>query len=159
MLAPSRREPQGGGVKKPLRISLGTDHAGWPLKEAIKTWLLEHGHAVEDFGTHGPESVDYPDYCRPAGEAVASGQCDLGIVFGGSGNGEAISANKVRGVRCGLAWSVPSARLTRRHNNANVLALGARMMSEAEGIAAVQAWLEAEYEGGRHDRRLAKLEP
>jgi len=140
-------------------IALGSDHAGYRLKEAIKAHLLKSGYSVTDYGTDSEEAVDYPDYCRPAASSVAQKKSDLGIVFGGSGNGEAIAANKVRGIRCALCWNVESARLARQHNNANVIALGGRMVSEALGISIVDTWLESEFEGGRHQRRIDKLEP
>jgi ribose 5-phosphate isomerase B len=140
------------------KIALGADHAGYKLKEAIKAHLQSKGCAVVDFGTDSEAPVDYPDYCRPAAESVACGDCDCGLVFGGSGNGEAMVANKVVGVRCGVCWNVESARLTKEHNNANVIALGGRMVSEAEGIAIVDAWLNAAFQGGRHQQRIEKIE-
>ncbi|TAN43621.1 MAG: ribose 5-phosphate isomerase B [Nitrospirae bacterium] len=139
-------------------IALGTDHAGFHLKEVIKAHLSAKGYVVADFGTDSDEPVDYPDFIRPAAESVARGESDLGIVFGGSGNGEAMVANKVRGIRCGVCWNVASARLSKKHNNANVISLGARMMTAEEGIGIVDAWMEAEFEGGRHQRRLEKME-
>ena len=140
-----------------MKIALGTDHAGYRLKEAIKTHLTESGYEIIDFGTDSETSVDYPDYIVPAAECVSSGEADLGIVFGGSGNGEAIAANKVRGIRCAVCWSEWSARLAKTHNNANVIALGGRVVSEAQGIEIVDAWLTSEFEGGRHQRRIDKL--
>ena len=106
------------------RIALGTDHAGYQLKEVIKAHLKLKGYDVVDCGTYSEEPVDYPDYVRPAALSVAKGESDFGIVFGGSGNGEAMVANKVKGIRCGLCWNEESARLTKEHNNANVIALG-----------------------------------
>ena len=140
------------------KIALGTDHAGFRLKEEIKSHLILKGYEVVDFGTDSEAAVDYPDFCRPAAQSVARKECDLGIVFGGSGNGEAMAANKVSGVRCGLCWNVESARLTKEHNNANVIALGGRMVTAAEGVAIVDAWLDAEFQGGRHQQRIDKLE-
>ncbi|MGE9267181.1 MAG: RpiB/LacA/LacB family sugar-phosphate isomerase, partial [Verrucomicrobiales bacterium] len=105
-------------------FSLGSDHAGYRLKEAVKAHLLALGHEILDFGTDSEESCDYPDFVRPAAEAVADGRAELGLVFGGSGNGEAIVANKVKGVRCGLCWDLWSAEMTKKHNQANVIALG-----------------------------------
>lgn len=142
----------------PLKISIGTDHAGFPLKAPIIAFLQSRGHEVLDFGCDSTESCDYPDYIRPAAEAVASGQADCGIVLGGSGNGEAIVANKVRGVRCGLCWDEWSAQMTKQHNNANCIAIGARPVPEALALKIVAAWLDAEYEGGRHQRRVEKIE-
>ena len=142
----------------PLKISIGTDHAGFPLKAPIVHLLEARGHEVIDFGCDSTESCDYPDFIRPAAEAVASGEADCGIVLGGSGNGEAISANKVKGVRCGLCWDEWSARLTKQHNNANCIAIGARPVPEAMALKIVAAWLDADFEGGRHLRRIEKIE-
>ncbi|MDA1065827.1 MAG: ribose 5-phosphate isomerase B [Verrucomicrobia bacterium] len=140
------------------RIAIGTDHAGFQLKEVLKAHLEENGYEVDDFGTNSPASVDYPDFIRPAAESVASGKNDLGIVLGGSGNGEAIVANKVAGIRCGLCWNEASARLTKEHNNANVISIGARMVTPETAKAIVDTWLNASYEGGRHQARLDKIE-
>lgn len=140
------------------KIALGTDHAGYALKETIKTHLRQAGYEVVDFGTDSLEAVDYPDYCRPVAESVARGECLLGIVFGGSGNGEAMVANKVPGIRCGVCWNVASARLTKEHNNANMIAIGGRMVSMQAGIEIVDAWLNAVFEGGRHQQRIDKID-
>lgn len=140
------------------RIALGTDHAGYELKEILKAHLEENGYEVDDFGTDSPESVDYPDFIRPAAESVASGENELGIVLGGSGNGEAMVANKVSGIRCGLCWNEASARLTKEHNNANVISIGARMVTPELAKTIVDTWLGATYEGGRHQARLEKIE-
>ena len=140
------------------RIALGSDHAGYKLKERIKNHLKSKAYTVVDYGTHGVEPVDYPDYVRPAAESVSKGENDLGIVFGGSGNGEAMVANKVKGIRCGVCWNEESAQLTKEHNNANIIALGERMLSEKEAIRIVDAWLNAEFKGGRHLRRIEKIE-
>jgi ribose 5-phosphate isomerase B len=140
------------------RIALGSDHAGYKLKEKIKNHLKSKAYIVVDYGNNSDEPVDYPDYIRPAAESVSNGENDLGIVFGGSGNGEAIVANKVRGIRCGLCWNEESARLTKEHNNANMIALGERMLSEEEAVRIVDAWLNAEFKGGRHLRRIEKIE-
>ncbi len=139
------------------KIALGTDHAGYKMKEAVKAYLNEKGYEVIDLGTNSEEAVDYPDYIRPAAESVAQGDCDCGVVFGGSGNGEAMVANKVVGIRCGVCWNVESARLTKEHNNANVIAIGGRMVSEAEGLEIVSTWLNAEFQGGRHQKRIDKM--
>ncbi len=138
-------------------ISLGTDHAGYGLKEHLKSYLAAQGLEILDCGADSPESSDYPDYVIPAAEAVASGRADLGIVFGGSGNGEAIAANKVKGIRCALCWNVDSAHLARQHNNANVIALGGRFIAPELGEQIVDAWLAATFEGGRHERRIGKI--
>ena len=140
------------------RIAMGTDHAGYELKEILKSHLENQGYEVSDFGTDSSESVDYPDYIRPAAESVASGENDLGIVLGGSGNGEAIVANKVAGIRCGLCWNLDSARLTKEHNNANVISIGARMVDPELAKAIVDTWLTAIYQGGRHQVRIDKIE-
>jgi len=140
------------------RIALGTDHAGYRLKETIKAHLNSKGYLVIDYGTDSGEAVDYPDFIRPAAQSVASGESDLGIVLGGSGNGEAIVANKVKGIRCAVCWNEESARLAKEHNNANVISIGARMVSEQEGIRIVDTWLNAEFQGGRHLKRIEKIE-
>ncbi|MEK9784056.1 MAG: ribose 5-phosphate isomerase B, partial [Opitutales bacterium] len=129
-----------------MKIALGTDHAGYDYKEAIKQHLQKLGHEVQDFGTFSNESVDYPEYIRPAAESVADGICDLGIVLGGSGNGEAMAANKVKGVRCALCWSEETAKLAKEHNNANVLSIGQRQISEELALKIVDTWLNAEFE-------------
>lgn len=141
-----------------MKIAIGSDHAGYRYKEEIKSFLLEEGHEVQDFGTHTEESVDYPLFIRPAAEAVASGDCERGIVLGGSGNGEAMAANRVRGVRCALCWNEESARLGRQHNDANMISLGQRMMSLEEALEIVQIWLDTPFEGGRHIRRIQLLD-
>jgi ribose 5-phosphate isomerase B len=119
--------------------------------------LTSLGHEVKDCGTFSEEPVDYPLFIRPAGEAVARGECERAIVFGGSGNGEAMVANKVHGARCALCWSEESARLSRQHNDANVLSIGQRMISEELALNIVRIWLETGFDGGRHERRVAML--
>ena len=141
-----------------MKIALGTDHAGFRLKEKVKELLGTLGHEVKDFGTFDEEPVDYPRFIRPAAEAVAGGECDRGIVFGGSGNGEAMAANKVRGVRCALCWNEESARLSRQHNDANVLSLGQRLIPEDLALQIVRVWLSTAFEGGRHAARIAQLD-
>jgi ribose 5-phosphate isomerase B len=138
-------------------IAIGSDHAGFAYKQAIVAHLRGLGHTVKDFGTNSEETVDYPDFIRPAGESVARGESELGIVLGGSGNGEAIVANKVRGIRCALCWSEESARLGKMHNNANVISIGQRMVSEELALKIVDTWLAAKFEGGRHVRRIEKI--
>ena len=141
-----------------MKISLGSDHAGFKLKEKVKALLAELGHDVKDVGTFAADPpVDYPLFIRPAAEAVARRECDRGIVFGGSGNGEAMVANKVRGVRCALCWSLESARLSRQHNDANVLSLGERLIEEGLALEIVRTWLATDFEGGRHEPRVAML--
>src|SRR3979411_8957 len=133
-----------------MKISLGTDHAGFRYKEKVKAFLTELGHEVKDFGTFNEDTVDYPVFIRAAAEAVARGECDRGIVFGGSGNGEAMAANKVKGVRCALCWNEELARLSRQHNDSNVLSLGQRMIPEELALEIVRVWLGTPFEGGRH---------
>jgi ribose 5-phosphate isomerase B len=140
-----------------MKIAIGSDHAGYEYKTAIIRLLEEAGHEVRDFGTHSAEPADYPLFVGPAAEAVASGECERGIVLGGSGNGEAIVANKVRGIRCGLCWSLETARLAREHNNAQVISIGARMVSLELALDIVRTWLTAEFEGGRHESRLREI--
>jgi len=140
-----------------MKIALGTDHAGFRYKEKVKQLLTSLGHEVKDFGTFSEDPVDYPIFIRPAAEAVARGECDRGFVFGGSGNGEAMVANKVHGVRCGLCWNEEVARLSRQHNDANVLSLGERVIPEEMAMKIVRIWLETPFEGGRHERRVEQL--
>jgi ribose 5-phosphate isomerase B len=137
-----------------MNIAIGSDHAGFQYKEMLKTHLEKLGHTVQDFGTHSADPVDYPLFIRPVAEAVARGESERGIVLGGSGNGEAITANRVPGIRCALCWNTESARLARAHNNANVISLGERMVSADEAIAIVNTWLATPFEGGRHQRRI-----
>jgi ribose 5-phosphate isomerase B len=141
-----------------MRIAIGADHAGFRYKERLKSELATLGHELTDFGTLTAEPVDYPLVIRPVAEAVAAGRFERGIVLGGSGNGEAIVANRVRGVRCTLCWSVESARLARLHNDANVLSLGERLIAEADLLPIVTAWLTTPFEGGRHARRIALID-
>jgi ribose 5-phosphate isomerase B len=141
-----------------MNIAIGSDHAGFPYKELIKAALGALGHEITDFGTHSSEPVDYPLMIRPVAEAVAAGKFERGIVLGGSGNGEAIVANRVRGVRCTLCWNVESARLARQHNDANVLSLGERLIAEAELMPIVTTWLTTAFDGGRHARRIALID-
>src|SRR5579872_5211252 len=137
-----------------MKIGIGSDHAGFEYKETIRKMLQDLGHSVMDFGTNSTQPVDYPLFIRPVAEAVARGDCERGVVLGGSGNGEAIVANRVRGVRCALCWNAESARLARQHNNANVLSLGQRMMDATTALEIVRIWLETPFEGGRHQRRI-----
>ena len=141
-----------------MRIAIASDHAGFRYKQTISAFLEEAGHEVVDFGADSEESSDYPLFIRPAAEAVASGECERGIVLGGSGNGEAMVANRVPGVRCALCWNVESAELGRRHNDANVISMGQRMVGEELALAIVRTWLETPFEGGRHARRIAQID-
>lgn len=141
-----------------MKIGIGSDHAGYRYKEEIKRYLAGQGHEVRDFGTDSEESVDYPVYIRPVAEAVARGEVERGIVLGGSGNGEAIAANRVKGIRCALCWNADSARLGREHNDANMISLGQRMMTLDTALEIVRIWLETPFEGGRHVRRIQLLD-
>ena len=141
-----------------MKIAIASDHAGFEYKQHIVALLRELGHEVTDFGTASTDPVDYPLFIRPAAEAVARGAADRGIVLGGSGNGEAIVANKVRGVRCALCWNVESARLARAHNASNVLSLGQRLIALDTALEIVRVWLHTPFEGGRHVRRVRLIE-
>ncbi|QSR85628.1 ribose 5-phosphate isomerase B [Methylacidimicrobium sp. B4] len=140
-----------------MKIALGSDHAGFAYKEKIKEFLKSLGHEVIDCGTHSPEPVDYPDYIRPAAVLVAEGKAERGIVLGGSGNGEAMVANKVRGIRCAYCFNEESARLGRAHNDANVISLGERLVPEETALKIVRIFLATPFEGGRHLPRIRKM--
>lgn len=141
-----------------MKIAIGTDHAGYELKEKLKVEIERLGHEVVDVGAwSASEAVDYPDFCFPVAEKVASGEVDRGIVLGGSGIGESIAANKVSGVRASVVTSDETARLTRRHNDSNVLALGGRTNDHAAAVRWLGIWLSTDFEGGRHERRLQKI--
>ena len=141
-----------------MRIAIASDHAGFDYKEKIKQHLTRAGHDVRDFGTGSDESVDYPDFIRPAALAVARGECERGIVLGGSGNGEAMVANRIKGVRCAVGWNAESARLARQHNDANMLSLGQRMMDLEDALTILDTWLRTPFEGGRHIPRIRKID-
>ena len=141
-----------------MKVAIGSDHAGFEYKEKIKALLFSLGHEVRDFGTSSTEPVDYPLFIRPTAEAVARGEAERGIVLGGSGNGEAIVANKVHGIRCALCWSLETAKLARQHNDSNVLSIGQRMIPEDLALEIVKVWLVTPFEGGRHVRRIAEIE-
>lgn len=143
---------------KQFTIAIGSDHAGFVYKEKLKALLLGEGHIVRDFGTTSDAPCDYPDFIRPVAEAVARGEFERGIVLGGSGNGEAIVANRVKGIRCGLCWNEQVAAWNRSHNDGNVLSLGARTISEEEAARIVRTWLTTAFEGGRHIARLQKID-
>jgi len=138
-------------------IALGSDHAGFPLKEYVKSYLESKNYLVIDFGTNSDKPVDYPDYIFPAAIFVAEGKADAGIVFGGSGNGEAIVANKVKNIRCAVCWDEASARLAKEHNNANIISMGARLVSQESALKIVDSWLQATFQGDRHLRRIQKI--
>lgn len=141
-----------------MRIALASDHAGYRYKTLLAGYLADAGHEVVDFGTSSEEPVDYPDFIHPAAEAVARGECERGIVLGGSGNGEAIAANRVKGVRCAVCWNEDTARLARAHNDANMISLGQRLLSEQQAVAIVATFLATPFDGGRHVRRIEKLD-
>jgi ribose 5-phosphate isomerase B len=141
-----------------MRIAIGSDHAGFPLKQRVIEHLQAGGHQVDDVGTGSTEPVDYPPFCAAAARAVVRGPADFGIVVGGSGQGEQIAANKVHGARAALCHDEYTARLSRQHNNANVLSLGARVLAPELALVIVDTWLATRFEGGRHVRRLAEID-
>jgi len=141
-----------------MKIAIGSDHAGFRYKQGIIAHLQNAGHEVTDFGTDSDAPVSYVTFIRPVAEAVAAGKFERGIVLGGSGNGEAMTANRVHGIRCGLCWNLESARLTRLHNDANVLSLGERMMDLPTALAITDVFLTTEFEGGRHLERIRQLD-
>lgn len=138
-------------------ISIASDHAGFEYKEILKVHLETHGFDVVDFGTDSIEPVDYPEFIRAAAKAVVEGSCDLGIILGGSGN-EAIVANRFRGIRCAVVWNERTARLSMEHGDCNMIALGQRMMTARQAVALVDLWLNAEFRGGRHQRRIDSID-
>jgi ribose 5-phosphate isomerase B len=141
-----------------MRVGVASDHAGFRFKTLTAEHLRGLGHEVVDLGTTSEEPVDYPDYIRPLAVAVAAGELERGVVFGGSGNGEAMVANRVRGVRCAVAWDRESARLSRAHNDSNVLSIGQRLVPEGELLAVVDTWLQTPFDGGRHVARIRKID-
>ena len=140
-----------------MRIAVAADHAGYRLKTVVVPWLTDAGHDVMDLGTHSEELVDYPPLCAEAGRAVVQGRADFAIVIGGSGQGEALAANKVHGVRAALCLDEFTARLARQHNDANVLSLGARILGETFALAITEVFLNSTFEGGRHRQRLEQI--
>jgi len=140
-----------------VRIAIGSDHAGYPLKQDLKAFLLQQGHAVVDVGTDSTEPVDYPSFCAAAARTVVNGEADRAIVLGGSGQGEQIAANKIHGVRAALCHDVFLARLSRLHNDANVLAMGGRIVAATYAREIARVWLETSFEGGRHVPRLEQI--
>lgn len=141
-----------------MNIGIGSDHAGFRLKAVLKAFLEKMGHELRDFGTDSDQSVDYPRFIRPVAEAVQKKAVERGIVIGGSGNGEAMAANRLRGVRCALCWNRESARLARAHNDANMVSLGARLITEKDALEIVRIWLETPFEEGRHLRRIKQMD-
>ena len=140
-----------------MHIAIGSDHAGYRLKEHFKQVMKADGHVVDDFGTHSEEPVDYPPICADVAHAVAAGQAERGIVLGGSGQGEQITANKVRGIRAALCNDLFTARLSRTHNDANVLAMGGRIVADGLAGEILRLWLATAFEGGRHERRVKQI--
>lgn len=141
-----------------MKIAIGSDHAGFRYKEILKSALAARGHEVRDFGTSSSMPVDYPLFIRPVALGVARGEFERGLVLGGSGNGEAIVANRVRGIRCTIGWNVESVRLGRAHNDSNVLSLGERFVAEGDLLAMLDMWLTTPFEGGRHQRRIELID-
>ena len=140
-----------------MRVAVGADHAGFGLKRHLCDWLAAQGHDVDDHGTHGTDPVDYPPICAEVGRVVADGRAERGVVLGGSGQGEQIAANKVRGVRAAVCADLYTARLSRSHNDANVLALGARVVAASLAEEILALWLSTPFEGGRHQRRVEQI--
>jgi ribose 5-phosphate isomerase B len=140
-----------------MRIAIGADHAGYALKEHVKKTLSRLGHQVEDLGTHSDAPVDYPPICAEVGRRVADGRAERGIVLGGSGQGEQIAANKIPGVRAALCNDLFTARLSRQHNDANVLTMGGRIVAGALADEILSVWLDTAFEGGRHQRRIDQI--
>tara|TARA_B100001996_G_C18525445_1_gene540928 strand:+ start:143 stop:571 length:429 start_codon:yes stop_codon:yes gene_type:complete len=141
-----------------IKIALASDHAGYEYKEVIRVHLDDQSYEIIDFGTNSNDPVDYPVYIKPAAQAVSEGEADLGIIFGGSGNGEAMVANKFVGIRCAVVWDLRSAELAKIHNDANMLSLGQRMIDRKELIPIIQKWLDATFEGGRHVQRINMID-
>jgi len=141
-----------------MRVALAADHAGYHYKQRVADHLRQAGHDVVDFGTASTDPVDYPDVVVPAARAVASGDCARGVVFGGSGNGEAMAVNRLRGVRCAVVWSRDTARLAAAHNDANMIAIGERLLSLDDVLAFIDVWLATRFDDGRHRRRILKLD-
>ncbi|MBQ7606145.1 MAG: ribose 5-phosphate isomerase B [Firmicutes bacterium] len=141
-----------------MKIAIASDHGGFALKQNVIMYLEAEGHEVSDLGCYSEESVDYPQFGRSCAQAVARHNADRGIVICGSGIGISIAANKVKGIRCALCTSVEMAKLSRQHNNANMLAMGGRLTELPDALDIVRAWLTTEFEGGRHERRVAQLD-
>lgn len=140
-----------------MKIAMASDHAGYALKLQVKAWLEAQGADVHDFGCYSSESCDYPDFAHPCAVAVENAEVDFGVILCGTGNGISMTANKHQGVRAALCWDVPLAELARQHNNANVLALPARFISEELAIKITEAFFRSDFEGGRHERRVQKI--
>lgn len=141
-----------------MKIVLASDHAGFDMKEMLKDWLTKEHNNIDDVGTFSGDSVDYPDFAHALAEGITSGKYELGILLCGSGNGVCMTANKHKGIRAALAWNVEVARLARQHNNANILCLPSRFITESDAKEIVQGFLSAEFEGGRHEKRVNKIQ-
>ena len=140
------------------KIALASDHAGYEYKQLVRSYLENQSFEILDFGTDSDDSVDYPIYIKPAAQAVADEKADLGIILGGSGNGEAMVANKFPGIRCAVAWNLRSAELAKKHNNANMLSLGQRLIDKDQLLPIVQMWLDSVFEEGRHSKRIDMID-
>jgi ribose 5-phosphate isomerase B len=140
-----------------MKIAVGNDHAGYEMKKIVLAWLEEQGHEVQNFGTDSSDSVDYPDYVHPIASAVEKGEFKFGILICGSGQGVSFTANKHQGIRAALCWNSEVSKLSRQHNNANILCLPGRFLNEQEGVGIVKDFLETEFEGGRHQNRINKV--
>jgi ribose 5-phosphate isomerase B len=141
-----------------MRLAIGSDHAGYRYKVAIRKFLQGDGHEISDFGATSERATDYPPVVRAVAGAVVRREAERGIVLGGSGNGEAMAANRLKGIRCALCWSIESARLARAHNDANMLSLGERLLPLATALAIVRVWLQTPFDGGRHLKRIRQLD-
>jgi ribose 5-phosphate isomerase B len=141
-----------------MKIAIGSDHAGFSYKTMLMEYLTREGHEIKDFGTFSEDAVDYPVFIRPVALAVSRGEYERGIVLGGSGNGEAMAANRIKGIRCALCWNSESAIMARKHNDANMISLGERMISREDAMEIVRLWLETPFEGGRHISRIKQLD-
>ena len=141
-----------------MKIAIGSDHAGFEYKQMLAQWLREAGHEVQDFGTHSPESVDYPDFVHPLASAITADEFRQGILVCGSANGVCITANKHRGIRAAIAWAPELASLARQHNNANILCVPARFVSEEAAREITEKFLTTDFEGGRHQTRVNKID-
>jgi ribose 5-phosphate isomerase B len=157
-LPPQPVAEKSSAMTRTFTISIGSDHAGFKYKEAIKAALLADGHTVRDMGTDSEQPCDYPDFIRPVAESVARGEYERGIVLGGSGNGEAIVANRVKGVRCGVCWNNQLAIWSRAHNDSNCISIGERTVTLDEALGIVRTWLTTDFEGGRHIARIKKID-
>tara|TARA_Y100000996_G_scaffold206902_1_gene162335 strand:- start:391 stop:819 length:429 start_codon:yes stop_codon:yes gene_type:complete len=140
------------------KIALASDHAGYEYKQLVRSYLENQSFEILDFGTGSDDSVDYPVYIKPAAQAVATEKVDLGIIFGGSGNGEAMVANKFPGIRCAVVWDLRSAELAKKHNNANMLSLGQRLIDKDQLLPIIQMWLDSVFEEGRHRKRIDMID-